>query len=474
LESFWASISFLLAVVVTQPIYTSFSDVFGRMIPLYIAFLLFGIGSIVFAMAQSMAVVILGRVLQGLGGGGLDVLGEIIVADITSLKERPLYLGLLAIPMAAGSVLGPIIGAAFAEYATWRWIGWINLPLVGIGFLLIFFFLRLRPIDQSVLLKLEHVDWFGMLLFAIGLTSFILPLSWGGSMYSWQSWQTILPLVLGLFVLVGFGFYESRPFAPVFPYHLFRSATALTTLFGSFVHGLIVYCLVLYLPIYFQGVRLQEPVKAAISAFPLSFTVIPFSCLSAIAVEFFRRYRWNIWLGWIFLPCGLGLMSLLDRSSSVAAQSGFQVIAGLGIGTLYCVLVIPMQASAPSVDDTGLAVGMLVFFRLFGTVVGLALGSATFNNVFKHHIASIGPLPPSTAILENSNEAIGFIPSLRSLNVPPATMAFILEAYMSSIRAIWLIMAGLGAVGCLTSLFTKELTLEKDDVGRQRFEPSSS
>lgn len=473
MESLWANISFLLAVVVTQPLYTSFSDVFGRMFPLYLAFLLFGVGSIVFAVADSMAVIILGRVLQGLGGGGLDVLGEIIVADITSLKERPLYLGLLAVPMALGSILGPIVGALFAEYVSWRWIGWINLPLVVVGFAFCFFFLRLKPIDQSVYVKLKSVDWFGMLLFSIGLTAFILPLSWGGSMFPWQSWKTILPLVLGVALLVALGFYESRPRAPIFPYRLFRSPTALTTLVGSFVHGLIVYCMLAYLPIYLQAVRLEAPIRGAILAFPLGLTVVTFSVLSAIAVQLSRRYRWNIWLGWIFTACGLGLMSMLDRSSTIAEQSGFQIIAGLGIGALYVVLVIPMQASAPSVDDTGLAVGMLVFFRLLGAVVGLAIGSAAFNNVFDQHIASNGPLPPSAAMFQNSSEAIGAIPLLRTADLPPETMAVILDAYTRAIRATWLIMAGLGAVGFVTSLAMKELTLEKEEMGRQHFEPSS-
>lgn len=99
--------SFMLAVVVTQPLYTTMSDVLGRNVPLYASFVLFIVGSVIFALAQSMAVLILGRIFQGLGAGGLDVLGEMIVADTTSLQERPLYLGILALPMSAGSIAGP-------------------------------------------------------------------------------------------------------------------------------------------------------------------------------------------------------------------------------------------------------------------------------------------------------------------------------------------------------------------------------
>jgi MFS family permease len=134
LEAFWSNLSFLLTVVISQPVYTSVSDVLGRKAPFYAGFVIFFIGSIVFAIAESMPVLIAGRLLQGLGGGGLDVLSEIILVDITTLQERPLYLGLLALPMAGGGVCGPVVGAALAEYVSWRWIGWIILPCASRGF----------------------------------------------------------------------------------------------------------------------------------------------------------------------------------------------------------------------------------------------------------------------------------------------------------------------------------------------------
>ncbi|POR38495.1 Uncharacterized protein TPAR_01304 [Tolypocladium paradoxum] len=134
LQSFWASISFLLAVVITQPLYTSLSDIFGRKPLLHVAFFFFAVGSLVFALAQNMAGVISGRVLQGLGGGGLDVLGEIIVADMTTLKDRSIYLGIMAVPTAAGSILEPSVGALFCQFASWRWIGWVNLPCLGVAY----------------------------------------------------------------------------------------------------------------------------------------------------------------------------------------------------------------------------------------------------------------------------------------------------------------------------------------------------
>lgn len=91
----------------------------GRKMVLYSAFVLFAVGSIVFAVSPNMGILIFGRAIQGLGGGGLDVLSEVITADITTLKERAFWIGMLSVPMAAGCILGPILGAVFSDYANW-------------------------------------------------------------------------------------------------------------------------------------------------------------------------------------------------------------------------------------------------------------------------------------------------------------------------------------------------------------------
>lgn len=122
IESFWASIAFILGAAITQPIYVSTSDVLGRKNPLRVSMILYAVGAIVFALARSMSVVIVGRIFRGLGAGGLDVLEEILLADITSLKERPKYLGMLAMSIATGSIAGSVLGAVFCQFVSWRWI----------------------------------------------------------------------------------------------------------------------------------------------------------------------------------------------------------------------------------------------------------------------------------------------------------------------------------------------------------------
>lgn len=96
-----------------------------------------------------------------------------------------------------------------------------------------------------------------------------------------------------------------------------------------------------------------------------------------------------------------------------------------------------------------------------------------FNNVFEQHIAAIGKLPPPVEALKHVREAIAFIPALRSIDVQPKILEQIIDEYQTSIMAVFLTVAGIGAVGFFASLFTRELTLERDDLGRQQFEKSS-
>ena len=136
------------------------------------------------------------------------------------------------------------------------------------------------------------------------------------------------------------------------------------------------YTLLQYLPLFFQAVYLETPLKSSISILPFCCVVFVFTGIAAFAVDFFRKYLWEIWTGWVFLAVGCGIFSVWDQSSSTAMTAGFQVIAGIGIGTIFSVPPIPMQASAAS-DDQGLAMGIMVAFRLFGALIGLAVGATT-------------------------------------------------------------------------------------------------
>ncbi|KAF4632900.1 hypothetical protein G7Y89_g5221 [Cudoniella acicularis] len=463
-QSFWANISFILAVAVTQPLYSSVSDVLGRKLPLYISMVIFTGGSIIFATANTMSVVVVGRLFMGLGGGGMDMLSGIILTDLTTLRERPLWLGVNMGFAAIGTVAGPILGGSLSQFVSWRWLGWINLPIIGVGFLLAILFLHLKPIDAGFRIRVRRLDTTGMVLYTVGITLVAVPLSWAGALYPWSSWKTIVPLLVGIGLLIALGLYEKKAVEPVFAYRIFNNITANVAIVSGFVVGLVMYPVFQYLPLFFQAVFLQTPLKAAISTLPFCGVMLVFSAIAGVAISILRRYRWMLWISWFLTTTFLGLFCLLNKSTSRAEAYSLQVMVGIGIGTVFTVNTIPIEASVQHVDDTGLAAGTLTIFRLFGALIGLTVSATVFNSIFEQKFTAGLAALPSLHALEDSSKAISFIPSLRQLNLPKETMDSVIDVYQESFQSVWIALTCAAGVGFLCSLLIKELTLEKDDV----------
>lgn len=433
---------------------------------------LFFIGSIAFAVARNMNTIIVGRVLQGFGGGGIDVLVEVILTDMTTLEERSKYLGLMAIPSAIGNIMGPAIGALFSTYVTWRWIGWINLLLLGTGTVLVFFFLKLRPVplDATLAKNLNRLDWIGMVLVVIGVTIFVVPLSWAGSLFPWASWQTLLPMLLGVAVLVVFVFYEAKPAAPIIPYRLFHSKTGNVTLIGGFIHGVVLVSLLQYLPLLYQAVELETAILSAVSLLPTVIISVVIAAVSMMMVPLFGGYVWLLRISWVILTLGTGLLALFSVGTSSSMRYGLPILWGQGVALLR-LNILPMQASVKNVDDTGLAIGQFLAFRLFGGLVGLTISSSIFNNIFSTSIADTTvQLTGALAPLKNASNAVSFIGKLRLLDVSITTLDQVLRVYLKCFQTMFYTMTGLSALGLVTSMFLDEIDLKGQELGNQRFE----
>ncbi|KXT04063.1 hypothetical protein AC578_4906 [Pseudocercospora eumusae] len=474
-ESLFASISYLLCVVVTTPIWTSTSDVLGRKPLLLAAAALFFIGSIVFALAQDMPTLIAGRVLQGLGGGGINVLVESIVADMTTLKERSFWLGIMGIPIATGNVLGTPIGGILT-IADWRWLGWINLPFIGVGAPLVLFFLRLRSItsDTPLYIRLKSLDWFGILVLSGGIVSLVLALGCASELYPWSAWQTIFPLIFGLFLLLAFAFYEKYPTSPIVPHRIYRPRTAWVTLAGGFIQGMALFSVLQYLPLFYQSAALLSVRRMVVYFLPAAFAGVVVSVLAMILVSPVGiGYRPFLWALWVIATLGTGLLSLLHPGSTTGMLIGIPIIWSAGVTALR-LLMLPLQASVLHIDDTNLAIGQLLTLRLFGGLVGQAIAAGTFSSVFSSAIAKLGKLPEAFSILKDSKKAIEFIPQLRKIDVADTALVPVLEVYAKAFHTIVYIMTGLAGLGLILSLLTEELELQKEELGRQRFEEKST
>ncbi|KAI9852378.1 MAG: hypothetical protein M1838_000900 [Thelocarpon superellum] len=468
IEAFWSGTSFLLTSTVLQPSFASFSHIFGRKPVILTAIVLFAVGAIIAALANNFGVLLVGRSLQGIGGGGIIVLTDVIVTDLIPLRLRGQWFGFISMMWAIGSVSGPIIGGAFAQNVSWRWIFWINLPLCGIGFLMIPPFLRLNFKVTSLSEKLRRVDWFGSVLFVASATSFMIPITWGGVIYSWSSFRTLVPLILGGAGLVGFMFYEVYVATePMIRPRLFRNPTTSIAYFETLLHGMILWCLLYYLPLYYEAVKHLSPILSGVALFPQTFTVAPASVIVGIIVSRTGHYRWSLWSGWVLTCGGMGLLYLLDVNTSTVSWIFLNLVAGLGTGILFPSMAFSIQASVPT-KDVAFAVALFSFFRAFGQSIGVAVGGTIFQNEMRRKLLT-HPILAGDAD-QYATDAASLVQVINQMDVANPQRTPLVQSYADALKTVWLVMCALAAVALLTSFFVKSYSLDQAHDTEQGFQ----
>ncbi|KAL8776008.1 MAG: hypothetical protein Q9213_008412 [Squamulea squamosa] len=466
IEAFWSGTSFLLCSTIFQPSFASFSHIFGRKPMILTGLVFFLIGAIIAAVARNFAVLLVGRSLQGIGGGGLIALTEIVVADLVPLRLRGQWFGLISAMWALGSVSGPIIGGAFAQGANWRWIFWINLPFIGIAFVFVPLFLKLAFKPSSFTAQLARVDWFGSFLFIASTTSFLIPITWGGVSYPWTSWHTLVPLCLGIAGLITFITYEEIIAAePLIRLVIFKNRTAAVSYSSTVIHGMILWSLLYYMPLYYEAVKGFSPIISGIALFPETFTVAPASIVVGILITVTGRYRWAIWAGWFLTVLGTGLLYLLSVQTSTVAWIFLNLVGGLGMGMLFPSMAFAIQASQTN-EDLAFAIAMFSFFRAFGQAIGVAVGGTVFQNQMKSKLLAYPAL--ASKANEYSKDASSLVQIIKGMQ-DDGVKQNLQHAYADSLKVVWATMCGLAGVGLILSLGTKGLDMNKPLETEQYF-----
>lgn len=470
IEAFWGGTSFLLTSTVFQPVVGSLSGIFGRKDLVFASLGFFLVGAIIAATAKSndgMAMILVGRSIQGIGGGGIIVLTEILTTDLVPLRVRGNYQSIIGMMWAVGSVSGPLIGGALAgSGSSWRWIFWINLPFIGVGSVMIALFLNLNKINNAFLVKLRRVDWVGIVLFVSSTIGLLIPLTWGGVMYSWSSWHTLVPLLVSIVGLVAFGIWEEFFAAePLIPFRVVKNRTAAANYLGTFLQGLILWCQLYYAPLYYEGVKGYKPIIAGVAMFPATFTVAPAAIAVGLLVTFTGKYRWAIWMGWFLTCLGSGIQILMDVHTSIPAWIFINLVSGLGTGMLFPATMFGVQASQPS-KDLGPAVSLFTFFRSFGQAVGVAIGGVIFQNQIKQKILSHSIIADRAT--EWAADASALVQIIQQMETGPAKDA-LLQSYADALKTVWAVLCGLAFLGLVTSLATKHFSLDRDLDTEQGF-----
>ncbi|KAK1636046.1 major facilitator superfamily transporter [Colletotrichum phormii] len=465
LEAFWSGTSFLLASAVLQPTVAGLSSIFGRKALVYVSAAFFAAGSIVGAVASNFYVVIAGRAIQGVGGGGILALTEVIITDLVPLAVRGQWFSLLSVVWSVGTVTGPLIGAGFAQNISWRWIFWINLPIIAIGVVMIFFFLKQAKVPGQIGTKLKRVDWLGSFLFTAGSTSFLFGISTGGVMYEWTSFRCLLPMILGVFVLVAFGIWELK-FAqePMIDKGIFSNWTMVANYIMTVFHGMVLWSILYFLVLYYQAVKDYSVVISAVGALPESLTVAPSAMAVGLIAGVTGRYRWSLWAGWALTTLGAGLMCLMRPGTTVPAWIWLNIPIGIGTGMLFPAMALSIQAACePALN--GQAAAFYSFLRTFGQSVGVAVSGVIFQNAFRNRLLDI----PSLADVaeEYSRDATIVVEVIKRMPKGDPTRTELVEAYCDALRAIWISLIAFGGFCMLISVTVKKYSLDQEHVTQQ-------
>ena len=339
-----------------------------------------------------------------------------------------------------------------------RWIFYLNFPFVGVAFVLVPIFLRLHFTPQHLRDQLKRVDWVGSVLFIGSTTSFLIPITWGGVTYAWDSWRTLVPLILGSCGLIAFAFYEEFVAQePLIRPAVFKNRTSSASYITTVLHGIIVWCLLFYLPLYYEAVKGESPLISGVSLFPQTFTVAPASVVAGIAITKTGRYRWALWIGWALTVLGCGLLYLLDANTSVPAWIFLNLVSGVGLGLLFPSMGFSIQAASTN-EDLAFAVAMFSFFRAFGQAIGVAIGGTIFQNTMKRKLMKY-PLLQSHAS-EYSQDASSLVRIIKAMESSPQKDQLI-QGYADSLKVVWAVLCGLAFIGLLVSFLVRGLDLNR-------------
>ncbi|KAL8762524.1 MAG: hypothetical protein Q9184_001484 [Pyrenodesmia sp. 2 TL-2023] len=407
---------------------------------------------------------IAGRTIQGVGGGGVTMLVDLIVCDLVPLRERGSVMGIIFGAVTLGTALGPFVGGIIVQRTTWRWVFYLNIPIGSMAIILLVIFLHAKHDKTSTLKeKITRVDLAGNAIFVLATTSILIALTNGGTQYSWSTWRTLMPLTLGVLGLGLFYLFEKSKLCrePSLPPHLFANRTSAAAFGLTFVHTLLLYWEIYFLPVYFQAVLGSTPARSGVQLLPTVILLMVFGAVGGAAMQKFGTYRPFHHAGFALMAIGLGCFTTLNGHSSAAIWVVVQCVFAAGTGLSIGTLLAAAQAEL-SEADSATATGTWAVIRSFGTIWGITLSAVVFNNQFEHLATRISD--PTVRYLLSRGQAYehatgSFVNSLRDR---PELRGQIIGVYTESLRVVWQVATGISALGFCLVFVEKQVKLRTE------------
>lgn len=315
-----------------------------------------------------------------------------MIGDLFSLRSRGAFYGMIGAVWAIACAVGPIIGGAFTQDVSWRRCFYVNLPLDGIAFFILLFFLDLKTPRTPIIDGLKAIDWVGSSAIVGATLMLLFGLQYGGVTDPWGSATVTCLIVFGFVTFLLFGFWEYKYAAyPVMPMGLFSKLTNKATLAVVFTHGFAFIAAPYYLPLYFQAIRGATPILSGVYLLPTAVILALSSCGAGI---FIRKVGLNLpplYFGMFLLTLGYGLFVDFTSTSSWTKLIVFQIVAGIGMGPVFQSPIIALHAHIQP-RDVGTSTATIGFVRQLATSVSVVIGEVDFQNQMNKKVAALTQL----------------------------------------------------------------------------------
>ncbi|MEU1402668.1 MDR family MFS transporter [Streptomyces sp. NPDC005728] len=445
----WVVTGYTLATAASTPVWGKIGDMYGRKGAFLSSIVIFLIGSALSGMAQDMGQLIGFRAVQGLGAGGLMVGVMAIIGDLIPPRERGKYQGMMAGVMALAMIGGPLVGGTITDNWGWRWAFYINLPLGAVALALVSAVLHLPKKRAKA-----GIDYLGVVLLTVGITSIVLVTTWGGSEYAWTSARIMELIGIGVAALVGFVFWQTKASEPVLPLHIFRSRNFTLMSIIGFITGFVMFGATLFLPLYQQSVQGASATNSGLLLLPMLGAMLVTSMIAGRVTTNSGRYKVFPIVGGVLMIVGLYLLSLMDTDTTRLTSGIYMAVLGAGMGCLMQITMLVAQNSV-QMKDMGVASSSATLFRTLGSSFGVAIMGALFN----HRIQDV---------MAERAGALGSKITERSAQLDAASLAKLpaqaREAYQHAVSAgthsAFLLGAVIAVLVLIAAVFVKEVPLK--------------